>query len=218
MPQPPFRNIFVLCTGRCGSTTFAAACAHMTNWTAGHETRSHLLGTGRLAYPERHIEADNRLSWMLGRLEAAFGPEAAYIHLTRDPEAVAQSYARRARWGIMHAYRHGLIFPTPDADGKDPRPILAHARDMVATVTANIDAFLKDKPHVMRLRMEEAIRDFPALWEWAGAEGRLDLALQEWSIPHNRTEPERSVAKGRVASWPRHLRRALRWSPGHPAD
>jgi hypothetical protein len=213
MRQQPFRNVFVLCTGRCGSTTFAAACSHMTNWTAGHESRSHLLGLDRLAYPPLHIEADNRLSWMLGRLQATYGADAAYVHLTRDPEAVARSYARRAAYGIMHAYYHGIVFPAPGPAA--PRPVLPHARDMVATVTANIDAFLADKPHVLRLRMEEAAQAFPRFWDWVGAEGRLDLALQEWSIRHNETAPvgaERQM--GRIGTWPRQLRRALRLSPG----
>jgi ferritin-like protein len=48
--------------------TFIRACQHITNYTAGHETRSTLLGEARVAYPDQHIEADNRLSWMLGKL------------------------------------------------------------------------------------------------------------------------------------------------------
>lgn len=214
MPKPAFDNIFVLCTGRCGSTTIARACAHATNWTAGHETRSHLLGMDRLAYPPGHIEADNRLSWMLGRLEAAYGPKAAYIHLTRDPESVARSYAARAAYGIMRAYAQGIVFPSADAAA--PRPVLDDARDMVATVTANIDAFLVSKPHVMRLTTEALTRDLPALWDWAGMSGRLDLALQECSIRHNESVPAGTLGfRGRVGTWQGQLRRALRWSPGH---
>lgn len=213
MRQPPFRNVLVLCTGRCGSTTFAAACGHISNWSAGHETRCHLLGPDRLAYPPRHIEADNRLSWMLGRVQAAFGAKTAYVHLTRDAEAVARSYAHRAGYGIMHAYLHGMVFPPPGPAA--PRPVLPHARDMVATITANIEAFLSDKPHVLRLRMEAAEEEFPRFWDWIGAEGRLDLALQEWSIRHNETAPAGAVRQmGRIGTWPRQLRRALRWSPG----
>ncbi len=55
-------DVFVLCTGRCGSTTFIKACAHITNYTAAHESRTGLLGSDRLDYPGKHIEADNRLS------------------------------------------------------------------------------------------------------------------------------------------------------------
>lgn len=215
MPLPPFRNVFVLCTGRCGSTTFARACGHMANWTAGHETRSHLWGADRLAYPAGHIEADNRLSWMLGRLERAFGPDAAYVHLTRDAEAVAQSYARRHSFGIMQAYQHGIIFPEPGTR-RDDRPTIGHARDMVETVNANIDAFLRGKPHVMRMRLEDATTDFPRFWAWVRAEGRLDSAMQEWSIRHNETAPvARSGFGGRVFPWQRRKPGASRSSQGH---
>lgn len=218
MRQPAFRHVFILCTGRCGSTSFARAAAHAAPWTAGHETRSHLLGLDRLAYPPLHIEADNRLSWMLGRLEDSFGPDAAYVHLTRDPEAVAHSYARRVDYGIMHAYYHGIVFPAPGV-GDDQRPVLPHARDMVATITANIQAFLRGKPHVMRLQLERIEDDFPAFWDWIGAEGRLDLALQEWSTRHNETVPAGTAGLiGKVGTWPKRLSRKLRLSPERRAD
>ncbi|GGA66833.1 hypothetical protein GCM10011521_01190 [Arenimonas soli] len=32
-------NVFVLCTGRCGSVSFARASAYLTNYTAGQESR-----------------------------------------------------------------------------------------------------------------------------------------------------------------------------------
>lgn len=210
MPNTPFRHVFVLCTGRCGSTTFARAARHADNWTAGHETRSHLLGLDRLAYPAGHIEADNRLSWMLGRLERQFGAAAAYVHLTRDAEEVAQSYARRAGYGIMKAYYRGIVFAGPEQD-EFARPVISHARDMVDTVNANIDAFLRGKPHVMRMRLEDAETDFPRFWDWIGAEGRLDSAMQEWSIRHNETAPgARSGIGGRVFPWQRLRRHASR--------
>jgi hypothetical protein len=88
-------NVFVLTTGRSGSLTFTRACERITNYTAGHETRSGLLGRERLAYPDRHIEVDNRLAWMLGRLEDAHGDRAFYVHLRRDEEATAESHVGR---------------------------------------------------------------------------------------------------------------------------
>ena len=62
-------NVFVLTTGRSGSLTFAEACRHITNFSCGHETRVGLIGAERLAYPDQHIEVDNRLAWFTGRLE-----------------------------------------------------------------------------------------------------------------------------------------------------
>ena len=31
-------RVFVLCTGRSGSTTFVRACQHIDNYTASHES------------------------------------------------------------------------------------------------------------------------------------------------------------------------------------
>lgn len=185
-PEAFPRHVFVLCTGRCGSTTFARACGHLANWTAGHETRRHLLGAARLAYPPDHIEADNRLSWLLGRLDAAFGDRAAYVHLTRDPEAVAQSYARRAGYGIIRAYRQDILMG--HLAGNRRRDPLDACRDYVATVTANIELFLRDKSQVLPVRLETIRDDFDTFLGWIDASGDLAAARAELSVRHNATE------------------------------
>src|SRR5664279_6422416 len=87
-------NVFVLTTGRAGSESFIAACKHLTNYTAGHESQVSRLGPDRIQYPDRHIEADNRLAWFLGRLEERYGDEAFYVHLVRDRAATAASLVR----------------------------------------------------------------------------------------------------------------------------
>jgi len=46
---------------------------------------------------------------MLGRLDRTFGRRAFHIHLTRDPDDVAQSYARR-KFGIAQAYQRDVVF------------------------------------------------------------------------------------------------------------
>lgn len=177
------KNVFVLCTGRCGSTTFTKAFEHASNWTSGHETRSHLLGPDRLNYPCWHIEADNRLSWILGRLDRAFGKRALYIHLTRDPEAVARSYEQRINKGIMRAYARGILLNT----SKLPKDISPYefARDYVDTVTENIRLFLQDKPNKMEFRLETACDDTEKLWAHLELSGNLEAALAEWDIKHN---------------------------------
>jgi hypothetical protein len=181
--EPVFQvNIFVLCTGRCGSTTFVRAAQHMTNFTSGHETRAKIAGPGRLAYPDNHIEADNRLSWFLGRLDRAYGRDARYVHLTRDPEQVAESF--NERWdpdlAIISAYRKSILKGAPQAEGLDI------CRDYIETVTANIEHFLADKPQRMEFQLETADRDWRDFWQWIGAEGDLEASLREWSVAHNR--------------------------------
>ena len=182
-------RVFVLCSGRCGSMTFSRAAAHLTNWTAGHETRSGMIGEDRLDFGPRHVEVDNRLTWFLGRLHARFGNESLYVHLTRDRLATAESFRRRYDDGILAAYRHGILMGLPDE--ADP---MAVCLDYVDTVTAGIGHFLADKPR-MCVRLEQASVDFALFWRAIGGEGDLDAALAEWRIHHNaspldgRTEP-----------------------------
>ena len=173
-------NVFILCTGRSGSMTFIRACQHITNYTAGHETRSTLLGEDRIAYPDQHIEADNRLSWMLGKLGKKYGKDAFYVHLKRDVEATAASFNRR--WGrarsIIDAYTEGILM-RPRERG------LEFCADYVGTVHQNVGYFLRDKPNRIQVDLEEAKTGFRRFWNAIGAEGDLEAALAEWDIRNN---------------------------------
>lgn len=171
-------NVFVLCTGRCGSMTFAHACKHATNFTAGHETRGHLLGAEHFAYPPNHIEVDNRLTWFLGRLGAAF-PDAYYVHLVRDPVAVARSFLLRwGRGGIIDKYADGILLHPPSKDR------LAVCRDYVETVTARVQQFLRDRPHMV-IDIDRAKASFYGFWRTIGADGNIEAALAEFDIRYN---------------------------------
>lgn len=185
------RHVFVLCTGRCGSTTFAKAAGHITNFTVGHETRTHLTGDARLAYPVHHIEADNRLTWLLGRLDKTFGQEPLYVHLTRDPEEVAASFVKRSDRGIMLAYRTEILMRA-ERLSRDT-PLIEFCRDYVTTVTENIRHFLRDKPRTMPFRLETAKADMERFWEAIGAEGNLDPAVREWDVAYNKSPVETSA-------------------------
>lgn len=178
-------NVFVLCTGRCGSTTFIRAAKHADNFTAAHESRCHLTGDRRFAYPERHIEADNRLSWMLARLDRAYGDRAHYVHLLRDPEATAESLQKRADRGMMLAYRTEVLMRAGRLNRETPT--IDFCRDFVDTVTENIHAFLRDKSRVMTVRLETGAEDFARFWEWIGATGDAAAAAAEWDVRHNAT-------------------------------
>lgn len=176
-------NVFVLCTGRCGSTTFIQACGHISNFSSAHESRSHLLGADRFDYPPNHIEADNRLSWLLGRLDKTYGSNAFYVHLTRNVRDTAASYANRYETGIMKAYRGTGIVWVPET--ADP---MAVALDYCETVNSNIAAFLKDKPRKMQFALEHAKRDFPIFCNSIGATVKMDAALAEFNTRHNSSE------------------------------
>jgi hypothetical protein len=183
-------NVFVLCTGRCGSTTFAKACAHITNYTAGHQTNMRVLGVQRLVYPRDHIEVDNRLSWFLGRLDVAYGRDAFYVHLTRDNEAVVSSFVNRFDKSIVRAHGHDVVF---DANRRHAKRNVC--LDYVWTVGDNIKLFLKDKQDVcMPIDLADAKELFPEFWRRIGAQGNLEAALAEFDVKYNATrrKPKRA--------------------------
>lgn len=194
-----FRNVFVLCTGRCGSLAFARACGHFTNYTAGHET-NRAAGGARLVFPEFHIEVDNRLAWFLGGLEERYGDDACYVHLVRDESRVAASYDRR--WhhhgSLIRAFDEGICgSPSP---GKDA------AGDLVATVNANIRGFLRDKTHVVMGDIEAVADWFPRFVRMIAAEGDVEACLGEFVRRHNATDeadgPDDAAARRSRASLP----------------
>jgi hypothetical protein len=195
-------NVFVLCTGRCGSVTFVQACRHITNYTAAHESRSQRTGADHFSYPQNHIEADNRLSWFLGCLDRTYGDNAFYVHLTRNREDTARSFARRWDFGIMRAYRTGILWAIPE-DGDRMTVCL----DYCDTVTANIEAFLKDKTRTMSFALETAKTDFERFWSWIGAEGDLTAALAEWDRQYNDSKPTAEHRpRGRLVTKVRRIR------------
>lgn len=178
-------NVFVLGTGRCGTTTFIEACRHLTNFTADHESLVRKYGAARFDYPPRHIEADNRLTWFLPQLEEAMvGREVYFVHLLRDREATARSFSKRMGNGkasIITAFAHAMVINPRDWTTEEE---LELCRFYVDTVTAQISRFLRDQPHrVMHL---ETLRDeFPAFLDQIGAEGDRDAALAELENSHN---------------------------------
>jgi len=194
-------NVFVLCTGRCGSTTFAEACQHATNYTAAHESNWGKVGRDRMTYPDDHIEADNRLSWMLGQLEERYGSDAFYVHLRRDKEATAQSFHRR--WegdlSIVKAYARSIL-AAPQRD-------IEICRSYIDCVTSNIQMFLRDKPGSMTIDLEHICDQFPEFWQRIGARGDLDAATKTFDTVFNASTPP--TAPSQVSNRDR-FRRALR--------
>lgn len=155
----------------------------MENFTVDHESRTWMTGFARLDYPRHHIEVDNRLSWMLGRLHDHWGEKASYVHLLRDPEDVAQSFLTRADRGILLAYRTQVLMSAENRNHEDT--LIDFFRDYVDTVNRNITHFLADKPRVMAVRLEAIQDDFPSFWNWVGARGNLKAAMAEWNQRHN---------------------------------
>lgn len=178
-------NVFILNTGRCGSLSFIKACSHITNYTAAHESLSNQIKDARFAYPENHIEADNRLSWLIGRLDEIYGDNAIYVHLKRDKTKVAQSLVKRFKYGIIRAYKNSILMGTHE--NASPMEI---SLDYIETIEKNINLFLKDKSKKMEFILENTDEDFKKFWTLIAAEDNIEAALSEFKKTHNATRKE----------------------------
>jgi len=184
-------NVFVLCTGRSGSTTFISACKHITNYSSTHESLSDKAGKSRFKFPPYHIEADNRLSWQLGELDKLYGKDAFYVHLKRDNEATANSYMNRFLLpkSMIYAYANGIKKSPPEVLSEEEKHQVC--LDFITTIEHNIEHFLKDKPLQMSMQIEDIKGDFTSFWKQINAEGNLNNALKEFDVKHNK----RSLSK-----------------------
>jgi hypothetical protein len=191
-------NAFILSPGRSGSMTFARACEHFRNYTAGHESRAHLTGYERLAYPQDHIESDNRLSWMLGTLGMNYlGRRVLYVHLHRDPEQVAESLCNnpgtwKAAASIIKFYHYGVVLTRTSRYTGWPPKRRSERMDMcrayVATVNDNIAWFLRTRSSSERF--EVIMNDdesFLRFLDRIDADCDQATVLAEWHTRHNAT-------------------------------
>lgn len=179
-------NVFVLSTGRCGSTTFARACDHIQNYSTSHERKIDKLYK-RVEYPDKHIEVDNRLSWFLGRLDKKYGDDAYYVHMKRDKMETAKSFSSQYERGIIKAYKKQILWRVDERSLADPLDVCKHYCD---TINENINSFLNDKTNKMVFQLESSKDDFKNFWKQIGAEGNLVDALQEWDKKYNASNSE----------------------------
>jgi hypothetical protein len=186
------RRVFVTGTGRCGTKTFAAACRHLTGWTAAHEsTPPGLVSPAGLEYPDRHIEVNPHLSWMLGPLMARYGtgPDVMYIHLQRQREAVVRSWMGRGRTGGPGKW-------TPLSCRVDARRLNDEQWEYVCglcydSITHTVDAAVDHAARGWTLRMESLADPAEGRAYWRsflqaiGAEVDMDASFSEWAVKHN---------------------------------
>ncbi len=117
----------------------------------------------------------------MGTLAKRYGTKAYYVHLKRDPEAVAESFMHRwrARHSIIQAFGYNILCVKEQT--------IDVARLYVSCVNANIIHFLRDKPNAMTIELEQMESQFPEFWSWIGAEGDLNAAIAALKEPHNAT-------------------------------
>lgn len=181
-------RVFVLGTGKCGTTTWAKACGAITNYTSSHESRCHLIEK-RTWYPDQHIECANRLAWFLGTLDRRYGDDPLYVHLTRNRGDVVHSMSVhwRDEGNLLRAVGRGLLQRGTEPIAGEEWPKLAEL--CVATIEDNIALFLRGKPNVVRASLPDLRPGFDEMWRRIGAEGDIELAHERLRVRYNAGGP-----------------------------
>jgi len=180
-------RVFVLCTGRCGSTTFIKACGHIENYTASHESLARRLDETRFDYPDNHIEADNRLSWFLGELGSRFNKDTLFVHLLRNKADTVLSLNKRwHNYSINKAFVTGICMTSDDKLSEDDK--LKACAFFYDTINNNIRCFLAAQPNKLTVNLEKIKEDFACFWALIGAKGDFDAAIAELEIHHNASD------------------------------
>lgn len=166
-------RVFVVGTGRCGTSTFYQACRHIENYTAGHETAARTWTI--YPYPDKHIEVAGHLSMLMGRVIYAY-PGSFWVHLIRRKEACVRSLASQSQAPLDSFARHWFqVFQL------DP---LKAAIGFYDCVNANIRTMLNGVEH-MTIQTEWAKDKWSEFWERIGAEGDYDASVAEWDRKYN---------------------------------
>ncbi len=182
-----YDNVFVLSPGRSGSKSFVEACKHLSNYSSAHESRGGKLSEERFAYPQFHIEADNRLCWFLGPLSERFKErEVLYVHLKRGFEATVDSFLHRLhnsayRSSIIDAFAHGVLMKPGDWTPEEEVEVV---RLYVSTIHSNIELFLATRNSIT-VELEDGASSFNVFLDEISAEGDLTLTRNTWQQIHN---------------------------------
>jgi len=166
-------RIFVLGTGRCGSTTFSKACSHITNYTSGHET---CRGQVNIKYPDNHIEIDPHLVWNLPLLKLKY-KGAYFVHLLRERDACIASLSRRVSTkNLWIPFVYQKKSPSPEE-------IKKAASNFYDNINLNISILC---PEAFIFKLETWKIAFPRFWRVIEAKGGLGEALAEFKIFYNK--------------------------------
>lgn len=172
-------RIFVLCTGRCGSMTFAETCKHIKNYSSAHEPP---ISRTYIDYPDNHIVVDNKLIWLAPTLLKKY-PCTYWVHLRRSREHVFKSYSTNKGYHTIISFMQLVPFFRKQAALDNWEFSVNY---YLTVVQDQIENFLKGIPSKRKSTVDiEFASTFKNFWEDINAEGNLEEALVTFSQKHN---------------------------------
>ena len=178
-------RVFVVSTGRCGSTTFSKACQFISNYTVAHQW--HHGQVGNYEYPDDHIEVDPRLSYSLPLLIEKY-PTAKYIHLQRERESCIKSLSKRKSTGFFMRFHFGAIDKNLQK-GAEVYYDITNSLINKILLGANSQTIHVWLENLISLDYEN--NDWQKIWNFIKAQGNFKDSLAQWKIKYNITKTKR---------------------------
>lgn len=160
-------RVFVVGTGRCGTTTFYQACKYISNYSCGHETQA--FRSGLMDYPDNWIESAAQTVFLMGELIEKY-PTAKWVHLVRDRDDCARSAANNSLRSLQMFT--DLVIQTTR---KTPLEMAYRHYDIT---NALIRQCLPSG--YMTINLETAENQWKNFWDWIGADGDYDSSQAIW--------------------------------------
>jgi len=177
-------KVFVIGTGRCGTTTFARACSHIKNFTSAHESTGGMRNRDRLRFADNHIEINPHLSWMLPVVAKLNGIDGAiWVHLQRKRAEVVASWVKRGP-----KIGPGLWIPLAmrvDAKKLTPEQYREACEICYDSMVGTIESFLVKAKFTMHIWLDEIEQRWPMFWRRIEARGNYDASFAELQQRHN---------------------------------
>ncbi len=151
-------RIFIVGTGRSGTSTIWQACRTIPGMQAGHESHVGTENVGNWDYPENHIEVSSQLIIGLPILKRKY-PDALWVHVIREREACVSSLARQVG-PAMDWFAHQWWMFTAGVDR------WAAAAAFYDSMNLTIVDLLPDDPFTFHI--ERAHEQWPEFLRWAG--------------------------------------------------
>lgn len=173
-------RVFVVGTGRSGTSTAYHALQHVAKHTVGHESRAGILLHHE--YPENHIEVSSQLIPEIVQLALQY-PNAKWIWLKRGKSATVRSIATQCP-DAMAAY--GFQWFQVVVKKEEPRrseQLLQIAELYYDAMYSLLSSLLPTDAYCLHI---ETIKDqWEACWKYHAWEGDFQASLSAWNRHYN---------------------------------
>lgn len=173
-------RVFVVGTGRCGTSTFRHAASLALNKSVRQES-AYWNGVSHREYLDGCIEIGHQLTWVLSYLLHRYR-DSKIVHLVRDKESCVRSLQKNGLGTIPSWYN--MLYAGCHENG-NPCPPCSDLFDIYYDQVNFSIPNVTPTHRYFRLKLEAAKEQWRACWDWMSCEGDFERSLACWAKKYN---------------------------------